>query len=223
MGRASQQPPGIPKSPRSWGGRPPPPQGFGDQWGGDGCSWEVNAAAGTPCSVLLNLYRDGVHLPPHFDHLLPACISRGSWWGVAGGLLDGVPHMGPLPGLLLNGSPLLPTHSCLQGRGGDREQSVGKPSPFNPITTPCPPRAAHQQVDTTGNAQTDSAQDGGKQEASRDGQPESTREGEGGGSGCAPHPQPHSRCMQDGTDVVTPGERSKHLQHCRHVPLATVG
>lgn len=154
------------------------------------------------------------------------CFLRASAGGRGGGLLGGCLMVSPIWGrsrgfcsMGRHSSPR--TAACRAGRG--QGAVSGETLSFNPITTPCSPRAAHQQVDATGNAQTDSAQDGGKQEASRDGQPESTREGEGGGSGCAPHPQPHSRCMQDGTDVVTPGERSKHLQHCRHVPLATVG
>lgn len=114
------------------------PRGSGTSGvGGEGCSWEVSAAAGPPGSVLLSLYRDGVHLPPHFSRLLPACVSRGSGWGVAGGLLDGVPHVRPLPGLLLNGAPLLPTYRCLESREGGAVS--GEPPSFSPITTPCPP------------------------------------------------------------------------------------
>lgn len=205
------------------------PRGSGTSGvGGEGCSWEVSAAAGPPGSVLLSLYRDGVHLPPHFSRLLPACVSRGSGWGVAGGLLDGVPHVRPLPGLLLNGAPLLPTYRCLESReGGGSEWGTPLLQPHNhPPAPPPPPKAAHQQVDAAGNAQTDSAQNSGEQEASRDGQPVGTGGVKGGVfRGCppSPNPTPHSRCMQNSTDVVIPGERSEHLQHGRHVPLPAVG
>lgn len=80
--------------------------------------------------MLLSLDGDGVHLPPHLCRLLLAGISRGPGRGVAGGLLDGVPNMWPFLGLLLDGSPLLPTHRCLRSHGG------GHGGPFSPAPPP---------------------------------------------------------------------------------------
>lgn len=70
--------------------------------------------------LLFHLHRDGVDLPPHL-RLLPAGVGGRPGRGVAGGLLDGAPHLWPLPGLLLDGSPLLPSDCSLW----DREQCPG--------------------------------------------------------------------------------------------------